>query len=444
MQYEISIQVLASLCENGFSLDELVVRTKELFVQEGMGGFVGLLLRLIDEALCIQIVRGKRKVTGCCSCEDAAYEQSRQQARQFRTSIGEVALRWRVLRCVRCGKTVVPLREFLGIERYSSKSSELEKVVAEVMSEQSYRRGSSHLKTVGEIPVPKSTAHRWVMESDCADLKPIREVVASIFADGTGYKRRPAEEAGITNRGELRMALAVRDDGTVVPLGAWSGVAWQEIAQEIRQHTIKEGPLAKMLVSDGEEGIAHAFADLVEDSQRCHWHAVHDLDHTMWQDGAGKQERKAAQEHMTGIIGIELPEEDFERVSDEDKEHLESTTASAEKTVQQLVADLRQRGYETAARYVAQAKDKLFSYVRLWLKHGLVCPRASSMIERMMREVGRRLKKIGHGWKEAGAAKMARIIIKRFTSEHQWNSYWNEKLRLNDKVTLLLRGIAAS
>jgi len=49
-------------------------------------------------------------------------------------------IRWRRLKCINCGKTLTPLRQFLGLERYQSKTSELEKLVTEVVSEQSYRR----------------------------------------------------------------------------------------------------------------------------------------------------------------------------------------------------------------------------------------------------------------------------------------------------------------
>jgi hypothetical protein len=62
------------------------------------------------------------------------------------------------------------------------------------------------------------------------------------------------------------------------------------------------------------------------------------------------------------------------------------------------------------------------------------------MIERMMREIGRRLKKIAFGWSEKGAAKMARIIIKRITSSGEWEKYWNDRLRLNGNVMLVFRG----
>lgn len=76
----------------------------------------------------------------------------------------------------------------------------------------------------------------------------------------------------------------------------------------------------------------------------------------------------------------------------------------------------------------------MFSYVRRWLLTGIVGPRASSMIERMMRELARRLKRMAFGWSEKGAAQMARIIIKRFTSDGQWDKYWKKKLRIQGNV----------
>lgn len=58
-----------------------------------------------------------------------------------------------------------------------------------------------------------------------------------------------------------------------------------------------------------------------------------------------------------------------------------------------------------------------------------------------MRELGRRLKKIAFGWSEKGAAKMARIILKRLTSAQEWEKYWEEQLDISDNVILVYRGI---
>ena len=441
MQKTLSLELVACLSENGFSLDELVIGVKDLFEQEGMAGVVGLLLSLFDEELALRLILGGGgwRPKPCCS-EPKLVLHSRD-TRRFRTSVGEVRIASRRLRCVRCGKSVVPLREFLGIRKYQSKTAELERVVAEVVSEQSYRRTSRHLDLVGEIPVPKSTAHRWVMESNCDELKTDGKVVDVLFADGTGYKRRPDPSTGQNNRGEVRVALGVTSDGTVVPFGAWSGKSWEEIGQAIRKNTIDIEPAAKLLVSDGEAALAEGLAHVANAQQRSHWHAVHYLDHAMWRDKATKSERRTMQARLAGILGIELPAEDLKQVREEDKARIEHRTQQAEDKIDELIAELSGKGYGEAAAYVRNAKDRLFTYVRFWLATGLISPRASSMIERMMREIGRRLKRIAFGWSQRGAAKMARIIIKRITTAGEWEAYWSDRLRITGNVVLIYRGV---
>ena len=335
------------------------------------------------------------------------------------------------------------MRDFLGLDRYQSKTLELEKMVAEIVSEQSYRRSSSHLGSIGNIPVPKSTAHRWVAQSDCDQIDDSDETFDMLFADGTGYKRRPDKEANLNNRGELRIALGVDKSGSIVPLGAFTGKSWDAIAAAVHGERDDKESVADMLVSDGERGIAESFAKLCNSHQRCHWHSIRDLNYTMWQDKAEKAERKQMQKKLTAIIGVELPKEDFEKVDDSDKATLAKAVAQAECDVDKLIKKLYGKGYVTAGDYLFRASKNMFSYARRWLLTGIVGPRASSMIERMMRELARRLKRMAFGWSEEGAARMARIIIKRFTSAGQWEKYWRARLRINGNVVLVMRTITA-
>ena len=441
MQNTLYVEIIGCISGKGFSLDELVIKVKELFEKKAMSRVIELLLSLVDESLCLKLVEGKANWAPKPCCEDSRYEFYGRKARQFRTSAGLVRIAWRRLRCRRCGKTVIPLRLFMGMELYRSKTAELERMVAEVVSEQSYRRTSRHLDLIGDIPVPRSTAHRWVMESDCDELRVDGKAVGIVVADGTGYKRRPDEEK--SNRGELRVVLGVDSTGTVLPIGAWSGRSWKDIGREIRKNAIDWKKKGKILVSDGEDELIRALASLAEDRQRCHWHVPNDVKYAMWEDAAPLGERRAMQSRIAGLIGIELPEEDFVKVKEEDKATLVESTENAERELDKLIAAFVRKGYTKAAFYVRNAKENLFSYVRFWLKYGLVCPRAASMIERMMREIGRRLKKMAFGWSEKGAAKMARIIIKRITSAGEWEKYWTEKLRLNGSVIMTLRGVTA-
>jgi len=120
---------------------------------------------------------------------------------------------------------------------------------------------------------------------------------------------------------------------------------------------------------------------------------------------------------------------------------LTDAVATGEYEIRKLIKKLLNKGYVTAADYLIRASKNMFSYIRRWLLTGIVEPHASSMIERMMRELARRLKRMAFGWSEEGAAKMARIIIKRFTSASQWEKYWRKRLRIQDNVLLVLRAI---
>ena len=434
MQNIIALEVLTSLSKSGFSLDELVISTRQLFSEKGIPGLIELILQLLDENISIQLKQNPSLCSLPKCCDQSHYVFLDHRDRQFRTSGGLVKISWRRCRCTGCEKTVIPLREFLGISAYQSKTEELEKTVVEVVSEQSYRRGSRHLETIGNIPVPKSTAHRWVADSHCDDMDTGIETFDQLFADGTGYKKRCNKEEGTSNRGELRIALGVDRQGSVVPLGSWSGESWDEISQQIKGKRQDNQPVAEVLVSDGERGLSEALADLCNEHQRCSWHFIHDLNFTMWQAGAPKTERDAKQEELINIIGIELPEEDFQAVSSQEQEEISSKLDKARNDLERLSDYLISKGYDEAAGYVKRGGKNIFTYLERWLKTGLITPRVSSMIERMMREIARRLKRIAFGWSPAGAAKMARVIIKRFTSAAQWDEYWKSRLKIHGKV----------
>ena len=68
----------------------------------------------------------------------------------------------------------------------------------------------------------------------------------------------------------------------------------------------------------------------------------------------------------------------------------------------------------------SRAKIGMFGYIRRWLKCGVICPRASSMVEGAMRQLGRRIKKIVYGWRDKGVTKVAKIILNRFASAGVW------------------------
>jgi hypothetical protein len=53
-----------------------------------------------------------------------------------------------------------------------------------------------------------------------------------------------------------------------------------------------------------------------------------------------------------------------------------------------------------------------------------------------MRAIGRRIKKLGYNWKDEGVGKIARIVLKLFTTEGEWAEYWRKRMDLNQSVML--------
>jgi len=441
MQQLIGIELLAATSEKGFSLDELVLKVRELFTEQGMGQIVALILHLVDELQAVSHTTDKAVPPRVCACGHTRYEIKDRLPRQLHTSVGTLVFHWRRLACRQCGKTWCPLREFLGLEPWQSKSAELERIAVEVVSEQSYRRGSRHLAVAGEIPVAKSTLHRWVVDSPAAEWTPPPDPLATLMADGTGYKRRPDPAQGQDHRGELRVLVGRTAQGQWKALGAWSGRTWSQIVEQVSSQA--KDLHADTLVSDAENGLAQSLARLVNAQQRCPWHLVRDLSIALWKDGATLEKRRAEQHQLNELIGIELPAGDLEKVKPEEQEALRQRVKAAEEQLSQLVRSLRGQGYQRAANYIADAQGKLFRYVDFWLETGVVCPRTTSWLERMMRELGRRLKKIAFGWSEHGAARMACVILRRITEPAEWEAYWRQRLNLNDNVHISLRSVKA-
>jgi hypothetical protein len=439
MQTTTALTLHAILAEEQFSLDELVIELRRVLHEEGMPGLLRLILEMADEVWAVRACR-EGKLPGPVCCPKAKWEIKDRTSRQLRTSGGVVQFQWRRLICKACRKLVVPMRQWLRLERWQSKTNELEKVVVETVAEQSYRRSTNHLDTIGVIPVPKSTAHRWVAQSSCDQLDWPGEKLPTLMVDGTGFKRRPTEENELSNQGELRVVIGLDAAGRAVPLGTWSNKPWEEITSELEARA-QGNKVAEQLSCDGERGLADRLGRLVNSVQRCHWHMVHDLDTFMWNDKAPLGERRQEQKKLAGIIGIELPKTDFEAVKPEEKQQLEERVKQADAQLSDLVRLLRQKGYNQAASYIGYAQDKLFKYVDFWMSTGVAAPRTTSYLERLMREIGRRLKRIAFGWSEAGAAKMARIIIRRICSAEQWTNYWKTKLGITGKVIIQFRGV---
>ena len=403
-----------------FSLDELVLRLKNLFESHAYCSVLHAFLDLLQRSLVARAAVGRLS-----GHEGRWYAKDGTYRKIFRTSLGEFEMKMVRLKDPETGGKLCPLRDFLGLRRYQTKSSELEKEVVEAVSSDSYRESHDLLVHTSSLGVTHQTMHNWLLKTGCDEIDVPRGIADAaplqVLPDGTGCKG--PGRGGKAVSGDLKIAIGVNTSGHVFPLGSWAGASWKEIAEEWKRQKVKF-PDGSILVSDGEPGLSEAFAGLIPERQRCQWHAVRDLYHMMHADGGLARESRPYQDRLAALMAIELPKEDFARVDDEEKKRIAELMNSSEAGVARLIAELQAKGYDVAVNCLARAAKSMFGYVRRWLRTGLIGYRASSMVERVMRAIGRRIKKIAYGWKEKGVCKMAKILLKRFADEAEWKNYW--------------------
>ena len=107
-----------------------------------------------------------------------------------------------------------------------------------------------------------------------------------------------------------------------------------------------------------------------------------------------------------------------------------------------LAEYLEHKGYSKASTYVTNARSNLFTYLKYWMKTGIVTPKVTSKLERLMREIGRRIKKFAFNWSKKGCAKMTRIILKVITDPKSWEAYWDNKMKLSGNIRLTFEGVS--
>lgn len=436
---KLSLQISSEISLKDFSFSQLIFAVKHLFDNEGIPGLVKVLVSLLEVLLL---------KSGVC-CPHCGSEKSHIHSRRDRnvkTTIGNVCLSLTRVQCCGCGKTFCPFNGFFDLNQYSRKSRELEKLTLETVTNQSFRRAAKNLHDTLGFSTPHTTLHRWFLKTDSSQMS-VKKKVDYLVADGTGFKKEKDE--GGSNRGEVRVVFGFNESGEVIPFGAWTRASWKDIGRFIKSSNhpsekIKFKPIAGTLVTDGEEELVSALKKLARSHQRCLFHMTHELVPLLrYKDIVSKEEALKLSKDLGELIYIELPEQDADPLKSlEDKLKIEIKLKEMEKSIGAFIEELRMLGYKKAKTFVENAKAQLFTYINNWLKTGLSNPRVTSLVERTMREIKRRIKKIGFKWSERGAEKMTRLVILQLSStKGYWERFWIDKMGSNANIKLSFLGV---
>ena len=361
---------------------------------------------------------------GRCICKRGY----RQRPRVIATVFGKLKLPIRVAQCRTCGARYSPLLDALKLMPYSRKESNFEHQVIESVIDTNYRR----LIEGRSIDISLGGIHNLVVGSDVDQLEQVPvdlDDLSAIMADGTGYKRQRGQ------KGELRSVIGVTNSGKVEPLGTFANTQWSDIESIVKDRFKETKASGIPFVYDGEPGLDD-FLSGVARSQRCAWHGPRGLYHSLWEDGLKKKASQPHTDKLKHLIGIELPQTDYELLLDKDKQSVEAKYQSSKDEIIQLVNTFRQKGYRKGAAYLENLSRRIFTNVEIWLKTGVIAPRTTSLLERIFREIGRRVKRIAWGWSDATVTKLSKMIVLKKYSKEKWEQYWKQKLGIEGNFSI--------
>jgi hypothetical protein len=357
----------------------------------------------------------------------------RNHPRQFSTIFGLVKLPIRVVECCKCGAYYSPLLSALNIGRYARKEANFEHEVIEAVIDTNYRR----LIDGRSIDISLGGIHNIVVGSDIDKTfqEPVPlESLSAIMADGTGVKQQKGR------KGELRAVIGVTKKGRVEPLGTFTNTEWPDIETNIKKR-IKEASAWNIpFIYDGEPGLDNFLADAAE-SQRCAWHAPRGVYHAFWEDGLKKKDSQPVTDKIKQLIGIELPKGDYEILKEEDKDEVKSKYETSKSEIKQLIETFREKGYQHGTAYLENLSERLFTNIEIWLRTGVIAPKTTSLLERVFREIGRRLKRIAWGWADKTVTNLSKMIMIRQYSRDKWEKYWKQKMGINGYFEIQLKSV---
>lgn len=384
---------------------------------------------------------GRHEHKGCpgrpCRCRKVKLKGFRPSPRCINSKFGQLRIELQVVECLGCGKRFCPLLDALSIEPYAGHEDVLENAVIDAVIDTNYRR----LIEGHSLDVSLGGVHNFVAGSDIdkvlGDALELDRYRA-VLADGTRFKKQGGK------RGEMRVLVGITASGGLEPIGSWVDTPWQEIERQAKARIKSDPQQMPLFVYDGEPGLDDFLAGTVEGHQRCTWHAPRGLYHAMWEDGHGKKQSREHEDKVAKIVAIEIPEGEYDQLDPEAIDAVRDVYRKAKKDMGELIEVLHQKECPHAVEYLKNLLKGMFAQVEMWLATGVVAPKTTSRLERLFRELGRRLKRIAWGWSDKVAAKLSKMIMIKQYQPEVWKKYWLKKMGIEGHLTIWVQSVSVA
>lgn len=369
-----------------------------------------------------------------CRCRRVKRKGFRWHPRCINSKHGQLRIRLQIVECLGCGKQFCPLLDALKIEPYGGHEDVLEKTVIDAVIDTNYRR----LIEGHSLDVSLGGVHNFVAGSDIEkvlgddlDLDQYR----ALLADGTKFKKQGAK------RGEMRVLVGLTPCGRMEPIGSWVDTPWQEIERQVKTRIKTDPRQPPLFVYDGEPGLEDFLAGSVRGQQRCTWHAPRGLYHAMWEDGQRKQNIRPHEDTIAKIVAIEIPQGDYDQLTPEAVEAVREKYRLAKMELIDLINVLHQKNCPHGVEYLQNLSKGLFHQLEMWLATGIVAPKTTSRLERLFRELARRLKRIAWGWSDRVVTKLSKMIMIKQYRPEIWKKYWLKKMGIQGNLDIWVHSV---
>lgn len=361
-----------------------------------------LIARVVETAQEQWIERLRRGVAewvcdrcGVVHSGEEGWRRRGRRVRSFLCSSGRVPLSLVQLSCA-CGATRTPAAAALGLAPQQRRSAELERLGVEHAAQMSYARSTRQMEACLGVRVAPSTLHRVVQRrAGALQLRsdPGAEV---LLCDGTKVRSGQRSEFE-----DLRMSFQLlgrgveagrpRADLRLVGLAVGRG-SWPRV--------LPGDETTRLVLTDAEASVeAHVRARYGQARhQFCLWHVVRALGYSLRLDGVPIERRRQWQRRLRRILwretmGRRSRAERYQRLM----EHLRHCPV----TYRQLERAAPHVLFETASQ-----------------------ERTTSLIERQMREIDRRVW-IGVRWSDRGLENLMRLAMARTHNPDDYQRVWN-------------------
>jgi hypothetical protein len=130
-------------------------------------------------------------------------------------------------------------------------------------------------------------------------------------------------------------------------------------------------------IYDGKPGLIDFLADVAQSHLRT-CHGPRGLYNALWEDGIKKRQSTLI-DKIAQLIGIELPEKDFQILKDEDKDQIWAKDETSKRKIDELIKTFKDKCYNHGASYLENLSERLFTSNEIWLITGIIAPKTITL-----------------------------------------------------------------